>query len=159
MILLPLPPSANPTGVRHHYRQRTGAATPYLNRTNDDDTTPDTPPYSYLNTAHTPPAQPHLTPTARPHTQPQHQQLRSLIRPPNTLHSLPSSLPPSLPPASHRTPVPRRHLPVAPGTDTRRRPGTRNPEPEPPRADDSCRLIAHQRPAISDERRATSTGS
>ena len=115
------------------YRQRTGAATPYLNRTNDDDTTPDTPPYSYLNTAHTPPAQPHLTPTARPHTQPQHQQLRSLIRPPNTLHSLPSSLPPSR--------LPHTGLPCHGDTCRSRReptlaadpePGTRNPNPHVP---------------------------
>eukprot|EP00072_Mus_musculus_P075578 XP_017177341.1 PREDICTED: extensin-like isoform X2 [Mus musculus] len=127
-----------------------GAATPYLNRTNDDDTTPDTPPYSYLNTAHTPPAQPHLTPTARPHTQPQHQQLRSLIRPPNTLHSLPSSLPPSR--------LPHTGLPCHGDTCRSRREPTLAADPEPGTRTPTCRrlLPPDRPPATSDQRRATS---
>jgi hypothetical protein len=107
VIFLPLPPSANPTGVRYHYWQPSAPATPYLYRTNDDDTTPDTLPYSYLTTAHTPPAQPHLTSTASPHTQPQHQQLCSLYaRPTLFTPSLPHSLPACLTPDSGATATP-----------------------------------------------------
>ena len=69
--------------------------------------------------------------------------------------SLPPFLPPSLPPASHRTPVPRRHLPVAPGTDTRRRPGTRNPSFSSPRSPSlrndrpsTCRVAPFGNPGI-----------
>ena len=38
VILLPLPPSANPTGVRHHNRRRPAAKQTYSNLTNHDDT-------------------------------------------------------------------------------------------------------------------------
>ena len=38
VILLPLPPSANPTGVRHHNRRPTAAKLSYSNRRQHDDT-------------------------------------------------------------------------------------------------------------------------
>ena len=44
VILLPLPPSANPTGVRHHYRRESAATRTYSNLPRPDVTLQGTPP-------------------------------------------------------------------------------------------------------------------
>lgn len=129
VILLPLPPSANPTGVRHHNRRKNGRANTYSNLTHVDVSLNDTPPINHarppplLSATHThhapdtlspstpPRRRPHSPLALRRHTSRRHRRHRRHRQPGQDRQH-------RRPPTSQTA----RPLPVAPGTHTHRRP-------------------------------------